>query len=92
VDGHHPRITDTELGETLLDRSCLLNGGKEISGKLRMPAEYRETVTLPDTKREHEPVVAYFDTCNDYRTTVTFSSDGMIMSETIRTEFGSGSE
>lgn len=79
-------ITDADLDEALLNRSCLLGGSKDISGELREPAEYRVTVTLPDSGREHDTIVDYFDTCNDYGTTVTLSPDGTITSETMRTE------
>lgn len=79
-------ITDTETNETLRDRSCSLGGGKDISGELGGSAEYRVTVTVPDSGMEHDTMVDYFDTCNDYGTTVTISPDGTITSETVRTE------
>lgn len=80
------RITDAGGNESLLDRSCLLGAGTDISGKLREPAEYGVTVTLPDSRKRHDTIVDYFDSCNDYRTTVRLSPDGTITSETVRTE------
>jgi hypothetical protein len=80
------RITNADLDEALLDRSCLLGAGKDISGELREPAEYRVAVTMSDSEREHVTSVDYFDTCNDYVTTVTLSPEGTITSETVTTE------
>lgn len=84
------RITDTETDETRLDRSWSLGGGEYINRELRGPAEYRVTVTVPDTGTEHVRKVGYFDTCNDYRTTVTISTGGTVTSESIRTEAACG--
>ncbi|WP_339104764.1 hypothetical protein [Haloterrigena salinisoli] len=84
------RITDAETDETLVERSYSLGGREDINGELRGPAEYRVTVTVPDTGTEHVRKVGYFDTCNDYRTTVTISPDGTVTSDSIRTEAGCG--
>lgn len=84
------RITDTETDEMLLDRSYSLGVGESINGKLRGPAEYRVTATLSDTGTEHVRKVGHFDTCNDYWTTVTISSDGTVTGESIQTQAACG--
>ncbi len=90
-DGDTPRtvtlrIIDTEFDKTYLNQSCSLDSGEAVSGKLRGTTEYRVTVTLHKTGMAHNTNVAYFDTCNDYETTVTLSPEGTITSETMRTE------
>lgn len=84
------RITDVERDETLLDRSRTLGGRESINGVLRGPAEYRVAVTVSDTGTEHVRTVGYFDTCNEYSTTVLISSGGTVTSESIRTEAACG--
>lgn len=79
-------ITDAETAETLVDQSCSLGGGEAMSGELRGPAAYEVQVSVPDSGAEHTTTVEYFDTCNDYGTTVTITSSGTITSETVRTD------
>ncbi|AHG01174.1 hypothetical protein HALLA_18780 [Halostagnicola larsenii XH-48] len=80
------RITDTKTDETLLERSYSIGGGGSINGELRGPAEYRVAVTSSETGTEHVRKIEYFDTCNDYWTTVTISSDGTITGKSIQTQ------
>ncbi len=77
------RITDADTDETLLDRSYTLGAEELVNGTLRGPATYDVRVAIPET--EHVTTVEYFDTCNEYGTTVTIHADGTITSETIST-------
>jgi hypothetical protein len=80
------RITGSGTTETLLDRSFSLGVDGEISGELRGPATYEVRVTVPDAETEHLTTVDYFDTCNDYGTTVTIDASGSMTSQMFRTD------
>jgi len=79
------RIVDTDTGETLLDQSYSIGAGEAIGGELRGPDGYEVRVEVTDAGTEHVTTVEYFDTCNDYGTTVTIAPDGSLSSETIST-------
>jgi len=80
------RITDADTGEALLNQSYSIDGGREVAGELHGPAEYEVQVAVPDAGTEHITTVSYFDTCNDYETSVTVASDGTLFSRTMKTD------
>jgi hypothetical protein len=79
------QVADADTDETLLDQSYTLGGEEDIRGTLRGPATYDVHVAVPEAETEHATTIEYFDTCNEYGTTVTIDPDGTITSETIST-------
>jgi hypothetical protein len=86
------QVTDADTDETLLDRAFSLEAGKAIGGELRGPATYEVRVAIPETGSEAITTVEYFDTCNDYGTTVTIAPDASLSTEMLKTDAYCGTD
>jgi hypothetical protein len=86
------RVTDTDAGETRLDRSFALDADDEVSGVLRGPATYEVFVGVPEAGTDETVTVAHFDTCNDYGTKVTVGVGGSVSVEQFGTDAYCGDE
>ena len=80
------QITDTDTDEVLLNESYAIDGGGDVAGELHGPAEYEVQVRVPAASTEHITTVDYFDTCNDYDTTVTVAPDETLSSRMMKTD------
>jgi hypothetical protein len=80
------RITDAETDETLFEETYLLEAGASADGDLRGPATYEVRVEISRADAVHTTTVGYFDTCNDYGTTVTIGTGATFSTETVKTD------
>jgi hypothetical protein len=80
----HLTVGSADTETPLLKRSFCLAPGAQTGGVVREPGDYTVTISV-GTGSAHETGVNYFDSCNEYGTTISITAPDSVTSKTMKT-------